>query len=249
MRKYIEIINEATAYKAPMRIHASRLTGRLMNLKPRMSELEGKYLLKDLAMLCETILEWCEHRGEVSMAMKQAVMQAKAYFPQTVEMCMTNPHVPRNVRDGIQLIRDELKNFNVVLEGKHHESEGAKLKKAVKDAQARYEADDSEENRKALLSAIRNQETWEGADRALASERKELNESISAEEKVKWMSRQAKRFMAAEPDFDASIEYESDLDGLVLQHPSWVTSEDDLTPLGKAVRSYLKAHPHLIDEA
>lgn len=233
MRKYIEIINEATAYKAPMRIHASRLTGRLMNLKPRMSKLEGTYLLKDLAMLCETILEWCENRGEISMAMKQAVMQAKAYFPQTVEMCMTNPHVPRNVRDGIQLIRDELKHYNVVLESK-------KLEEALHTHCSECGGELAHPSRNDVCAQC----TIDKDRKA-----KQLDESISAEEKVKWMSRQAKRFLAAEPDFDASIEYESDLDGLTLQHPSWVNSEDDLTPLGREVRAYLKANPHLIDEA
>jgi len=34
-----------------------------------------------------------------------------------------------------------------------------------------------------------------------------------AREKIKWMSRDARRFMGAEPAFDASLEYESDVDG------------------------------------
>ena len=101
---------------APGRIHASRQTGRLMNLKPRMSQQEAEQTMTDLANLCDGILEWCENRGEVSIAMKQAVMNAKAMFPQDAEMCMSNPNVPRNIRDGIQLMRDELKNYNVVLE-------------------------------------------------------------------------------------------------------------------------------------
>jgi len=68
-----------------------------------------------------------------------------------------------------------------------------------------------------------------------------------AAERIKWMSRQARRFMGAEPAFDASLEYESDVDGLVSSHPSWVNSEDDLTNLGRAVRTLLIAHPDLVE--
>jgi len=68
-----------------------------------------------------------------------------------------------------------------------------------------------------------------------------------AREKIKWMSRNARRFMGAEPAFDASVEYESDLDGLVTSHPSWVSGHDDLTSLGRAVRAVLLSNPHLIE--
>lgn len=71
--------------------------------------------------------------------------------------------------------------------------------------------------------------------------------AITAEEKVKWMSRQARRFLGAEPAFDAAIEYESDLDGLVRCHPSWVSSDDDLTDLGRAVRAILMGNPELVE--
>lgn len=70
-----------------------------------------------------------------------------------------------------------------------------------------------------------------------------------AAERIKWMSRQARRFMGAEPAFDASLEYESDVDGLVACHPNWVSESDDLTPLGREVRRQLKAAPDLIDAA
>lgn len=57
--------------------------------------------------------------------------------------------------------------------------------------------------------------------------------SIEAEarERIKWMSREARYFMGAEPAFDASLEYESD---------------NDLTDLGRAVRKILLAEPALI---
>lgn len=128
MRKFINIINESSA---PGRIHASRQTGRLMNLKPRMSQQEAEQTITDLAHLCDGIIEWCENRGEVSIAMKQAVMNAKAMFPQNVEMCMSNPNVPRNIRDGIQIMRDELKNYNVILEAKRKSMIAPKEDKSV----------------------------------------------------------------------------------------------------------------------
>jgi hypothetical protein len=70
---------------------------------------------------------------------------------------------------------------------------------------------------------------------------------IAAADKVKWMSRQARRFMGAEPAFDASLDYESDVDGLTTCHPSWVSDESDLTPLGREVRAYLRANPALVE--
>ncbi len=70
-----------------------------------------------------------------------------------------------------------------------------------------------------------------------------------AREKIKWMSRDARRFMGAEPPFYASLEYESDVDGLVTAHPSWVSGDEDLTDLGRAVRAVLVAEPDLIHAA
>lgn len=70
---------------------------------------------------------------------------------------------------------------------------------------------------------------------------------ISAREKITYMSRQARRFLGAEPAFDASPDYESDVGGLVNCHPSWVASDDDLTALGRAVRLELLDNPELVE--
>lgn len=72
---------------------------------------------------------------------------------------------------------------------------------------------------------------------------------MNIEERVKWVSRDVKRFLAAKPDFDASLEYQCDADPYVKCHPNWVSSESDLTDEGLALRKYLQANPHLIDEA
>jgi hypothetical protein len=69
-----------------------------------------------------------------------------------------------------------------------------------------------------------------------------------AAHRIGFMSRKAKAFMGAEPPFDASLEYESDVDGLVNCHPSWVCGDKDLTDLGLEVRKQLQANPALIYE-
>ena len=71
---------------------------------------------------------------------------------------------------------------------------------------------------------------------------------MSPAEQVRYMSRQAKRFLAAQPLYEASIDYESDIERFLTCHHSWASSTDDLSEDGKAVQAYLLANPHLIDE-
>jgi len=68
-----------------------------------------------------------------------------------------------------------------------------------------------------------------------------------AEEAIQWMSRDARRFLGANPPFEASVGYESDLNAFVTSHPSWVSGDDDLTDLGRAVRAILIADPALVE--
>lgn len=77
-----------------------------------------------------------------------------------------------------------------------------------------------------------------------------MAQTIEAEaaERIQYMSRKAKAFMGAEPAFDASLEYESDVDGLVNCHPSWVCDDNDLSDLGREVRRQLQDNPALIYE-
>jgi hypothetical protein len=72
--------------------------------------------------------------------------------------------------------------------------------------------------------------------------------STYTEEKIKellpFVTRDARRFLT---DFDTSPDYESDVDRFITCHHDWVTSEADLTDLGKAMRTYLLAHTDMID--
>lgn len=69
-----------------------------------------------------------------------------------------------------------------------------------------------------------------------------------AKEEVKWVSRQARRFLSEKPYYEALIEYESDLFDLCKCHHSWVSGEKDLTEKGLRIRKYLLENPELINE-
>lgn len=71
--------------------------------------------------------------------------------------------------------------------------------------------------------------------------------ATTAQEKVKWMSREARRFMAS-PDWFETVDYESDVADLLLCHPS-DASDDQLTTLGSEVRVLLLANPSLVEGA
>jgi len=62
---------------------------------------------------------------------------------------------------------------------------------------------------------------------------------IEAAERIKDMSRAVRSWFAS--DFFDSIEYENDVFAFVNTHPTLVSEDEDLTPLGREVYRQIKA--------
>jgi hypothetical protein len=120
MRKLIDLITEASEHtpppsKGPQRIRVSRAL-EAINSADFKTEAGANQVLKALSHLCDSILAWVENRGEVALAARKAVGEAKTMFPRDSQHLISNPSSVRNIRDGLALIRKSLKKYDVVLE-------------------------------------------------------------------------------------------------------------------------------------
>jgi hypothetical protein len=64
---------------------------------------------------------------------------------------------------------------------------------------------------------------------------------MKASEQIKWMSRDVKRGLIT-LDF-SMLDYQCDAEPYCARHPADVSSEADLSALGRECRAYLLAHP------
>ena len=100
---------------ASKRIHVTRAL-EIIHTADISNEIGAQHVLDALHSVCDSVLQWVENRGEVALAARKAVGEAKTYFPRDANALMSNPHALRNIRDGLGIIRQALQPYQVVME-------------------------------------------------------------------------------------------------------------------------------------
>jgi hypothetical protein len=206
----------------------------------------AQQMLDALHRLVLSVDHFVGHDISMTGAMNKAISRAETLFPRDIDHLMKDQQALRKIKNGLNLIRAALSRENIVMENQIAEtyatdawSDEEKLRQAGCNCQTPAPQPSSLGHGSVSCQTCNRawiRPMWDGPEPS----EQEVRQT------VEWMSRDAKKFMAS-PDFTDSVEYEQDVEAFVCSDPSWVTDEEkDLTPLGRAVRRYLRAHPELI---